>query len=94
MLYSVYCLDDPATPNARTEFYPLHRAFLDNPPMHVVVAGPLLAPDGETRIGSLLVIEADTVEDAVRHVKSDPFAINNVWESIDVRGFVKLVDNR
>lgn len=94
MLFAIHCIDDPATPDARTNLYPQHRAFLDAPSRHVIIAGPLLAEDGETRIGSLLVIEAESLDEARTFAEADPFAINKVWRSIDVRGFLKLVEDR
>ncbi len=94
MLYSIVCLDDPGTPHARGALYPLHRAFLDEPTRHIVIAGPLLDTDAETRIGSLLIIETNSLEDARAFAHSDPFAINKVWKSIEVREFLKLVEDR
>lgn len=94
MLFAIHCLDDPSTPTARSDLYPQHRAFLDSPAKPIILAGPLLDADGETRIGSLLVIEAEDLDDARRFAASDPFALNKVWKTIVVHGFLKLVENR
>jgi hypothetical protein len=94
MNFAIYCLDDPGTPDARDNHYPDHRAFLNAPPSPIVIAGPLLETDTERRIGSLLVIEAETTEEAMMFAQSDPFYKNKVWKSVEVRPFLKAVDNR
>ena len=94
MYYAIYCLDNPDTPNARDTFYPEHRAFLDNPPLPVCIAGPLLEDGTERRIGSLVVIEAATASEAENFAQSDPFYKNKVWKTVEVRPFLKLIDRR
>jgi uncharacterized protein YciI len=94
MQFAIYCLDDPETPTARDTHYPAHREFLDNPPLPVVIAGPLLEDGSERRIGSLLVIEASSAEEAHSFARSDPFYKHRVWKDIAIRPFLKLVDRR
>lgn len=94
MYFTIYCLDDPATPDARDAFYPEHRAFLDNPPLPILIAGPLLEQETERRIGSLLIVEAENFSEAEGFAKSDPFYRNKVWHSVEVRPFLKLVDGK
>ena len=63
MFFITHCLDKPGALETRLAHYDEHRAYLANPPVHLVVSGPLVADDGETMIGSLFLTEADSKAD-------------------------------
>ncbi len=95
MHFAIYCLDKPDGLATRVALYDDHRAYLaSTAPVSIVISGPLLAEDGETMIGSLFVVEADD-RDAVEHFhRNDPFFLNGVWDTAQIRPFLKRVDNR
>ncbi len=45
-------------------------------------------------IGSFFLYEAERIEQVQQFLKDDPFNKANIWQSIDVRPFIKRVDNR
>jgi uncharacterized protein YciI len=94
MNFTVYCLDFPGVIHLRLENYDAHKAYLQSASINTLVSGPLTELDGQTMIGSFFLYEADKIEDVQKFVKDDPFNQANIWQSIDVRPFIKRVDNR
>ncbi|WP_088710573.1 YciI family protein [Noviherbaspirillum denitrificans] len=89
--YAIYCVDNPATPNARNEHYPKHREYLASAPLKIVTAGPLTDEAGENRIGSLLLIEAQSIKEARYFAEQDPFYINRVWKEVSIHPYIKAI---
>ncbi|MBV6823624.1 YciI family protein [Pseudomonas sp. PD9R] len=94
MLYVIYCKDDPSTPTRRDEFYDAHRTYLKSASIKIVVAGPYTATDSDKKIGSMLVVEAESLQQAIDFQKNDPFALNGVWNSVSVNPYLKSIDQR
>ncbi len=51
----------------------------------VVLAGPLT-----DQTGSLIVIEADTPEDAHRIAQEDPYTVHGVFERVEIHPFTQV----
>jgi uncharacterized protein YciI len=95
MHFAIHCLDHPDALPTRLENYERHKAYLGSEsPVRIVVSGPLLADDGETMIGSLLVVEADDRDAVERFHRGDPFFRAGVWDRVEIHPFLKRVDNR
>ncbi len=76
----------------RAKFYRAHRIHLDESDKHnvdVVTAGTLVADDGETPCGSIFVIDAKDRATADAFVRSDPYHVNGVWETVQIHGYNK-----
>jgi uncharacterized protein YciI len=85
MLFAVYCLDkDDALPR-RLAARPDHVKFLETLGSRIKIGGPLLDDAGENPVGSLLVIEADSLEQAKTLMAGDPYAGADVFKSVEVR---------
>ncbi|MFM0381301.1 YciI family protein [Paraburkholderia strydomiana] len=94
MHYTVYCLDHDGMVERRLSYYDAHKAYLATAPVKMVMSGPLLAADEETMIGSFFLYEADDIGQVVRFNTNDPFNEAGIWKSVDIRPFLKRVDNR
>jgi uncharacterized protein YciI len=94
MHYTVYCLDHDGMVERRLSHYDAHKAYLATAPVKMVMSGPLLAADEETMIGSFFLYEADDIDEVVRFNTNDPFNEAGIWKSVDIRPFLKRVDNR
>ena len=94
MLYVIYCRDNLSTPGRRDAFYDAHRAYLKNARIKILIAGPYLSTGGDQKIGSMLVVEAETLEQAEAFQKNDPFALNEVWHEVNVHPYLKAIDQR
>jgi uncharacterized protein YciI len=45
-------------------------------------------------IGSFFLYEADGIEEIEKFVETDPFNKAGIWDKVDIRPFIKRVDNR
>lgn len=92
--FIVHCLDAPDALPRRLEHYEAHKAYLDIAPVRILVSGPLMSDDGETMIGSLFLIEAETKTAVDSFNAADPFRRNGIWAEIRIHRFLKRVDQR
>lgn len=86
MLYAILANDQPDAPDLRREHLEAHLAFIAEQSERIRVAGPLLDERGE-KVGSLLVIEAESLPAARAWIATDPYARAGVWRRIVVRPF-------
>jgi uncharacterized protein YciI len=94
MKFAVHCLDHSEALLLRLEHYEAHKKYLASGDVRTVISGPLLAPDGETMIGSLFIFEATTLAEVVEFNANDPFARAGVWADVRIHAFNLRVDNR
>lgn len=92
MFFVIHATDKPGAIENRAKAFRDHRIHLDQCAAHgvsVLVAGPLVADDGETPVGSLFVLEAKDRAAVDAFTRSDPYSINGVWDRIDIHYFNK-----
>ena len=92
MLYVVHALDKKDILPTRAKHYRDHRIHLDRADEHavdVVTAGTLVADDGETPVGSLFVVEAESRKAVEAFRCSDPYHLNGVWERVEIHSYHK-----
>ncbi|MGE7990296.1 YciI family protein [Pseudomonas sp. NPDC089554] len=92
MLYVIYCKDNPSKPTRREAFYEAHRAYLKQASLKILIAGPYTSEQSDKKIGSLLVVEANTLEQALNFQRNDPFAREGVWSEVLVHPFLLSID--
>ena len=88
MFYAVWATDHPGMLATRLRVRDAHRARLRNPgehPVKVVAGGPTLDETDAAMNGSLLVIEAESIEAVRRFVAEDPYAVEGVYARVEVR---------
>src|SRR5713101_6113869 len=96
MLFVIHATDKKDGMPTRAKFYRAHRTHLDHAMVegvHVLTAGPLVADDGETPIGSLFIVEATrAVIRAGRHrfVAADSKTHKRVRDRITARPTYRL----
>lgn len=81
MLFVLICKDKPNS--SRMEHRDAHLAYVKETGK-VQIAGPFLAADGETMTGSLIVLEAESMEEAKAWSAKDPYVLGDVFESVGV----------
>ena len=94
MLFVIHCLDHSGAYPRRLEHYDAHRAYLAAAPVKLVLSGPLLDETGNTRIGSLLIVEAGSLQEVQAFSESDPFRRLDVWASVRIHAYIVAIDNR
>lgn len=90
MLFAIHCLDHPDAAARRVAHYDAHKAHLASAGGRLMIAGPLLAEDGDRRIGSFLLIEAASLDEARDFNEADPFRRNGVWSAVRIHPFLLL----
>ena len=92
MHFVIHAVDRPDALNVRAKHYRAHRIHLDRAGDHgvsVMMAGTLVAEDGETPVGSLFVVEAPNRSSIDAFTDSDPYCVNGVWKKVDVHYYNK-----
>ena len=90
MLYVITCLDKPDSAALRAETRPAHLDHIRANIRNVLLAGPVLAEDEKTPVGSMLVVEFDTRAELERFSAEDPYVKAGLFQSVTVRPFRKV----
>ena len=85
MLYALICTDKPYGLAIRKANRPEHIEYLQSLGDTLKLAGPFTEADGETMNGSLIVIEAASLQAAKEIAAGDPFARAGLFASVEVR---------
>ena len=88
MYYAVWATDKPGAGATRLRVRDAHRARLREPgahPVKVVAGGPTLSEPDASMNGSLLVIEAESIDAVRRFVAEDPYQLAGVYAHVEVR---------
>ena len=92
MLYAVHYLDRADAGDIRQQHREAHIAYRKGLGDRLLLAGPLLSEDGKP-VGSLVLIEAGSPEDAKAIAHSDPYAAAGLFEKILVHGYKVMANN-
>lgn len=97
MLYILICRDKPEVGlERRMATRPEHLSYLESEGDKVRIGGAMLTPDEKSPIGSVIVIEADSIEQARAFAQADPYAKADVFSDVEIHplrqaaGAVKL----
>jgi len=93
MLYALICTDKPNGLAIRKATRPEHLAFLEGLGDILVFAGPFTEEDGQTMNGSLIVVEAPSLQAAREIADSDPFARAGLFAAVEIRPWLWTIDN-
>ena len=87
MKFVIIGFDGPEGEAKRKIYRPAHLANMEplDQAGRVVLAGPLT-----DKTGSLIVIEADSLEEAERFAREDPYTVNGIFERVEVHPFTQI----
>jgi uncharacterized protein len=88
MLYALICIDKTNSLALRKAKRPEHVAYLKGLGDTLKLAGPFTEADGETMNGSLIVIEAVSLDAAREIAAGDPYAKAGLFASVEIRPWV------
>ncbi|MGN6649464.1 YciI family protein [Trinickia sp.] len=86
--YAVFATDRPDMREVRERVRPVHRSYLRKAVQHGVfvrLGGPTLVPQCDAMNGTLLVVEAEHIEDVMRFIRDDPYMQAGLFERVEVR---------
>lgn len=84
MLFAMIAKDRPGTIDQRLAVRPVHLQHLESLGQQLRLAGALLNAEG-TPEGSLVVIEAETLEAATAIFNADPFVSEGIFDSVEIK---------
>ncbi len=93
MLYMLYCLDKPDSLELRMANREAHLEYMGSSPIKIQSAGPLLDEQDESMCGSLLILEADNIDQVRELNRNDPYQKAGLFSSVVIRRFKKTVGN-
>ena len=86
MIYCFVCKDGPQAPALRKDLLQRHLEHIKSVMEHVTVAGPVRDAEGNF-LGSIIMLEAETEDDAWEMFNRDPYAKAEIWDSIKALPF-------
>jgi uncharacterized protein YciI len=92
MLFALICTDKPGSLAVRMENRPEHLTYLKSLGEALVFAGPFLMEDGKTMCGSLVVIEAASLDAARKIAAGDPFAKAGLFATVEIRPWLWAIN--
>ena len=84
MLYIIYQIDKPDAADVRAAHREAHFNYLDEHEDMLVLGGAILAEDGVTRRGSVLIINAPDREAAERFSANEPFRKAGLFARVEI----------
>lgn len=87
MLFAMHMIDRPNAADLRASLTAEHLAFVGPQLDTMYVGGPLLADDGETVIGSLIIRDFPDRDAAIEWIAGEPYNANGLFESVTIRAF-------
>jgi uncharacterized protein len=86
-LFAVFATDRPDKSGLRASIRETHRAYLRQPHPEgtvVVLAGPTVEEGGGMN-GTLLVVQAKSVDAVRRFLAADPYLLNDLFATVEIR---------
>ena len=90
MLFAFLLIDKPDHAALRQRVRPEHKAYLAGVGDQMAFAGPLTHDDGQTMLGSLLVLDFPDREAAHAWLAQEPFTRAGLYASTTIHAFVNL----
>ncbi len=84
MLYIIYQRDKPDSAPLRAAHREAHLKYLDAHQDILLLGGAMLADDGVTRVGSVLIINVSSREDAERFSANEPFRQAGLFDRVEI----------
>lgn len=92
MLYAMIAKDKPGTGDKRTATRPVHLDHLHALGEKLALAGALMGADGNPE-GSLMVVEAESLEAATAMFMADPFIKEGIFGATEIKPWRIAINN-
>ncbi len=91
MQFVLFCEDKPGAEALRLETREAHLAYVSTLADKIRLAGPMLSDDGEHMVGSMFIIEADTIDEVRALNAADPYTQAGLFGRVTVHPFRQVV---
>ncbi|OLL31729.1 hypothetical protein BTH42_10475 [Burkholderia sp. SRS-W-2-2016] len=86
--FAVFATDKPGMRDVRERVRPVHRTWLrgdSHRGVFVRLGGPTLAPQCDAMNGTLLVVEAERIDDVMEFMSHDPYMQAGLFDRVEIR---------
>jgi len=86
--FAVFATDKPGMREVRERVRPVHRSWLRGDTHRGVLVrlgGPTLGPQCDAMNGTLLVVEAERIDDVMEFVGNDPYMQAGLFDCVEIR---------
>ena len=91
MLYVLFCEDKPDSEELRLANRASHLDYVGTKTEMIKLAGPMLSDDSQHMVGSLFLVEAESIE-AVQDLNSqDPYTLAGLFGNVAIHPFKQVV---
>jgi uncharacterized protein len=88
--YAIMALDKPGAAAVRADNRPAHLEHLDRHAAKLLAGGAVLADDGATPVGSLIVFDSDDRVEVEAFLAADPFTKAGLFASVSIHPWRKV----
>ncbi len=88
---AIICRDKPDAMELRMATRPAHLDWIRQAPFPVSAAGPLLAPDGQTMIGSMMIVQSGDFAAVREWAAGDPYAQAGLFDAVTIHPWRHLI---
>lgn len=90
-LFVIHCFDKPGHQQVRLETRNAHLEYARAWEEQMIVGGPLLTPDGQGMVGSMIIMDLPDLQAAYDWCANDPYGKAGLFESVTVRPYRALL---
>ena len=91
MRYILFCEDKTDSEPLRLANREDHLAWVATKTAGIELAGPMLSEDGQHMLGSMFVLEADSIEAARAFNRDDPYTKAGLWKNVLIHPFRQVI---
>ncbi|MSQ85301.1 MAG: YciI family protein [Alphaproteobacteria bacterium] len=91
MLCTIIAHDKPNQVELRMKTRPTHLEWMDKENPKALFIGPILADDGQTPIGSLFIVDFESLDAAKAFASRDPYAHAGLFQSVMIQPTRKVL---
>jgi uncharacterized protein YciI len=91
MQFVMICEDKPDSLALRMANRDNHLQYIGTHSEKIRLAGPMLSDDGEGMVGSLLIIDAESIEQVRELSANDPYAQAGLFSRVTIHPFRQVV---
>jgi uncharacterized protein YciI len=91
MPYVVTFFDDPDVIEKKKELRAVHLEYVDKNSSRIIASGGFFPDDDDFPVGGLIILDADSRQQAVEYIENDPFYINGIFSRYKIDRWKKFV---
>ena len=94
MAFHVLCLDDPTKTALRQSLRAEHLEYIVARKDKLISGGPLRSDDGQTPLGAVYVLDADTRDEVAEFFAKEPYMQASLFRDVQIHRIAIMVPER